>query len=356
MTISYDPHDLGGSSPMTGADGGVRAGVAALAGFDGSYAAGLPVGTGQVLSFCRGLAHLDPTDLRDIYWSIRACLVWHDDLAAYDDAFAHYFLADAGPRPVVPSDVSPVVDPNQVRPGAPRDRQRASAGWRDRRAGGPKSSACAARTSPTATPTSCRHRPADGRAGGRDAEAEGTAHRAREEGRPAGPAARARTSARAAPTSRCRAAAAGKRSRSSSCWTSRVRCPPIRALLQFAYGRGPEPCQGLHFGARLTGSRNCPPGSRRGVVAAEAVVDWQGDGSASRCQYLRTWAAWGIPGRSWSSAPTGSSRVTRRARRRHGPALPAGPPRLGQPVEGGPRARDSRMRCVAAHRPTRVRP
>jgi uncharacterized protein with von Willebrand factor type A (vWA) domain len=77
--------------------------VPAFAGFGRELrAAGLPVGTGQVLSFCRGLARLDPTDLRDVYWSGRACLVSrHADLTTYDDAFARYFFAETGPR-IVP--------------------------------------------------------------------------------------------------------------------------------------------------------------------------------------------------------------------------------------------------------------
>src|SRR4249919_3185558 len=118
MTISYGSATTsGGSSPMTDADSGVTQVLPALAGFGRELrAAGLPVGTGQVLSFCQGLAHLDPTDLRDIYWSGRACLVSrHEDLAAYDNAFAHYFLGDAGPRQVVPSDGSPGVDANKAR-------------------------------------------------------------------------------------------------------------------------------------------------------------------------------------------------------------------------------------------------
>ena len=108
------------SSPMTDADDGVTQVLPALAGFGRELrAAGLPVGTGQVLSFCEGLARLDPTDLRDIYWTGRACLVSrHDDLSAYDNAFAHYFLGDAGPRHLVPSDGSPPVDANQARPDA----------------------------------------------------------------------------------------------------------------------------------------------------------------------------------------------------------------------------------------------
>jgi uncharacterized protein with von Willebrand factor type A (vWA) domain len=105
---------------MTDADGGVTQVLPALAGFGRELrAAGLAVGTGQVVSFCQGLSQLDPTDLRDIYWSGRACLVSrHDDLAAYDEAFAHYFLGDAGPRLVIASDGSPAADANQARPDA----------------------------------------------------------------------------------------------------------------------------------------------------------------------------------------------------------------------------------------------
>jgi uncharacterized protein with von Willebrand factor type A (vWA) domain len=96
---------------MTESDGAVAV-LPALAGFGRELrAAGLPVGTGQILSFCRGLALLDPTDLRDVYWSGRACLVSrHDDLAAYDAAFARYFLGDVGPHIVVTPDAEPPVD------------------------------------------------------------------------------------------------------------------------------------------------------------------------------------------------------------------------------------------------------
>src|SRR3954462_983229 len=115
MTSCGSGTTSGGSSPMTDADGGGTQVLPALAGFGRELrAAGLPVGTGQVLSFCQGLSRLDPTDLRDIYWSGRACLVSRrDDLAAYDHAFAHYFLGDAGPRHVVRSDGS-AVDANEA--------------------------------------------------------------------------------------------------------------------------------------------------------------------------------------------------------------------------------------------------
>src|SRR5262249_28217403 len=93
-----------------GEDGGIDPVVPALAGFGRELrAAGLPVGTGPGVSFCEGLARLDPTDLRDVYWSGRACLVpRHAGLAAYDEAFARYFLDDAA------RSVSPVVE-DQVR-------------------------------------------------------------------------------------------------------------------------------------------------------------------------------------------------------------------------------------------------
>jgi uncharacterized protein len=96
---------------MADRDGAIAV-LPALAGFGHELrAAGLTVGTGQVLSFCRGLALLDPTDLRDVYWTGRACLVSrHDDLAAYDAAFARYFLGDPGPPVVVSGDGEPPVD------------------------------------------------------------------------------------------------------------------------------------------------------------------------------------------------------------------------------------------------------
>ena len=60
--------------------------------------AGLTVGTGQVTMYCRSLARVDPTDLRDLYWAGRACLVSRrTDLEVYDDVFAHHFLHDRQP-------------------------------------------------------------------------------------------------------------------------------------------------------------------------------------------------------------------------------------------------------------------
>jgi uncharacterized protein with von Willebrand factor type A (vWA) domain len=96
--------------------------VPAFAGFGRELrAAGLSVGTGQVVSFCEGLTRLDPTDLRDVYWSGRACLVSrHEDLAAYDDAFARYFLGEPAEHRVIVGEGSAPVDERQPGFHAPR--------------------------------------------------------------------------------------------------------------------------------------------------------------------------------------------------------------------------------------------
>src|SRR5258708_4870676 len=65
-----------------------------LVGFGGALRhEGVAVGSGQVLPFCQASARLDPTDLVDLYWSGRACLVTRQvDVAAYDRVFRAYFL------------------------------------------------------------------------------------------------------------------------------------------------------------------------------------------------------------------------------------------------------------------------
>jgi uncharacterized protein len=72
--------------------------VPALTGFGRALrAAGLSVGTGDLLVYCAALARLDPTDLVDLYWAGRTALVTRrDDLPRYDEVFRQYFLgADA---------------------------------------------------------------------------------------------------------------------------------------------------------------------------------------------------------------------------------------------------------------------
>src|ERR1044072_6547599 len=56
------------------------------------------VGSGQVLTFCQATARLAPTDLTDLYWRGRACLVTRQvDLAIYDRVFRAYFLGADSP-------------------------------------------------------------------------------------------------------------------------------------------------------------------------------------------------------------------------------------------------------------------
>jgi hypothetical protein len=61
-------------------------------------AAGLRVGTGDVLSYLAAMTPLDPADLLDLYWAGRATLVSrHEDEPVYDRVFREYFLAQDGP-------------------------------------------------------------------------------------------------------------------------------------------------------------------------------------------------------------------------------------------------------------------
>ena len=70
-----------------------------LAGFAAALrAAGLSVGTGDLLTYCAAMAPLDPTDLLDLYWAGRATLVSRrDDIEVYDRVFRVYFLASGNP-------------------------------------------------------------------------------------------------------------------------------------------------------------------------------------------------------------------------------------------------------------------
>ena len=59
-------------------------------------AAGVPLGTGDVLTYCAAAEPLDPTDLVDLYWGGRATLVTtHDQVPVYDRVFRAYYLGQA---------------------------------------------------------------------------------------------------------------------------------------------------------------------------------------------------------------------------------------------------------------------
>ena len=60
-------------------------------------AAGLAVGSGDVMIYCSALSRLNPADLVDLYWAGRTTLISkHDDIAVYDEVFRRFFLAGDG--------------------------------------------------------------------------------------------------------------------------------------------------------------------------------------------------------------------------------------------------------------------
>lgn len=75
--------------------------VASLTGFgDVLRKAGMPVGSGEMLTFCDAVAILDPADLVDVFWAGRTTLVARrQHLATYDRVFREYFLGDGSPMP-----------------------------------------------------------------------------------------------------------------------------------------------------------------------------------------------------------------------------------------------------------------
>ena len=61
-------------------------------------AAGLTVGTGDVLTYCSAMMPLDPSDLLDLYWAGRTTLVSRrEDISTYDRVFRQFFLAEGAP-------------------------------------------------------------------------------------------------------------------------------------------------------------------------------------------------------------------------------------------------------------------
>jgi uncharacterized protein with von Willebrand factor type A (vWA) domain len=63
-------------------------------------AAGLPVGSGDILTYCAAMAPLDPTDMLDLYWAGRTTLVSRrDNIATYDRVFRRFFLDEGEDLP-----------------------------------------------------------------------------------------------------------------------------------------------------------------------------------------------------------------------------------------------------------------
>ena len=60
--------------------------------------AGLPVGSGDVLTYCAAVGALDPTDLLDLYWGGRTTLVTRrENIPVYDRVFRRFFLGRRDP-------------------------------------------------------------------------------------------------------------------------------------------------------------------------------------------------------------------------------------------------------------------
>jgi len=284
--------------------GGIDRVVPALAGFGRELrASGLPVGTGQVVSFCEGLARLDPTDLRDVYWSGRTCLVSrHDDLGAYDDAFARYFLGEAGHGLVVVGDGAAAVDEHQPSLHAPGPVGRTERASRSREIGLVASDVELLREKDFAD---CD--PDELAAIGRLLAGLVIATPWRKSRRTQRARKGARPDLRRALRAHVRDGAVHRIPRRRP----RVRPRSLvllldvsgsmsaysRALLQFAYAvtRGPGRVEVFCFGTRLTRvssalARRDPDEALR--QAAEAVVDWEGGTriGESLLEYLRSWA------------------------------------------------------------------
>jgi uncharacterized protein len=61
-------------------------------------AAGLAVGSGDILDYCSAMGPLDPSDVADLYWAGRATLVTRrDSIPVYDEVFRRFFLGAGDP-------------------------------------------------------------------------------------------------------------------------------------------------------------------------------------------------------------------------------------------------------------------
>ncbi|MGH3804746.1 MAG: vWA domain-containing protein, partial [Pseudonocardiaceae bacterium] len=59
---------------------------------------GLAIGSGDILTYCKAMAPLDPTDLVDLYWAGRTTLIMRrEDIVVYDEVFRAFFLASDSP-------------------------------------------------------------------------------------------------------------------------------------------------------------------------------------------------------------------------------------------------------------------
>jgi len=100
-------------------------------------AAGVAVGSGDILTFCAAMAPLDPTDLLDLYWAGRTTLIAkRDDIPVYDEVFRRFFLGGADPvselvtvRARVDAEAEALLVAPATSPDAEGDEEEAVLGW-----------------------------------------------------------------------------------------------------------------------------------------------------------------------------------------------------------------------------------
>jgi uncharacterized protein with von Willebrand factor type A (vWA) domain len=100
-------------------------------------AAGLTVGTGDILTYCSAMMPLDPSDLLDLYWAGRTTLVSRrDDIGVYDRVFRQFFLADGAPAAhilTLPATATAEVEAALIMPGTEpgpeKDEEKPVLGW-----------------------------------------------------------------------------------------------------------------------------------------------------------------------------------------------------------------------------------
>jgi uncharacterized protein len=100
-------------------------------------AAGVTVGTGDVLAYCSAMRPLDPADLADLYWAGRVTLVSRrEDIGPYDEVFRRFFLNEGQPdttalmlRATAAPDAQPPLVMPGTEPGPEQDAERPVLGW-----------------------------------------------------------------------------------------------------------------------------------------------------------------------------------------------------------------------------------
>jgi uncharacterized protein with von Willebrand factor type A (vWA) domain len=100
-------------------------------------AAGLTVGTGDVLTYFAAMTPLDPTDLVDLYWAGKATLLTRrEDAPPYDRVFRRYFLGAGGPGRsglLISAEAAAEAEAALVMPGSEpgpeEERERPALGW-----------------------------------------------------------------------------------------------------------------------------------------------------------------------------------------------------------------------------------